>query len=137
MSPRGRCIYLVGDGVEERVNNGLGESALLVLVHLHNLPPVRCNLRQVQALAEVDKVQNILLEARTTEADRRPQELGSNSRVETNSMCDFVDVGASRLTNGRKRIDGGDTLCKHGVRRELGQLRRPKADIQNALLPEL
>lgn len=98
--------YLSGDGVEERVDNGLGESALLVLVHFYDLSPVCGDLGQVQALAQVNQVEDILLEARTTETDRRPQELGSNSRVESNSVRHFVDVGTRRLADSRERVDG-------------------------------
>ena len=49
---RSSCKYegktnLAGNSVEQGVNNGLGESALLVLIHLDHLSPVGGNLRQV------------------------------------------------------------------------------------------
>ena len=53
---------LASDGVEQGINNVLREPPLLVLVHLHHLPPVGSDLRQVQTLTQVHQVQDILLE---------------------------------------------------------------------------
>ena len=61
--------YLAGDGIEKCVNNVLRETFLLILVHLHNLSPICGNLWQVQALAQVHKVEDIFLEARTAETN--------------------------------------------------------------------
>ena len=88
----------------------------------------------MQRLAEVYQVEDIFLEARTAETDGRLEELGPDTRVETDGVRDLVDVRASRLTDGRKRVDRRDTLGEHGVGGELRKLRRPKANIQNALL---
>lgn len=130
---RKAITYLAGDGVEEGVDDALGESALLVLVHIHDLAPVRSDLRQVEALAEVDQVEDILLEARSTETDRGAEELVANTRIETDSVCDLVDVGTGDLTDGGEGVDGRDTLGEHGVGGELGKLGRPEANGEDLL----
>ena len=113
--------HLPSDGVEEGVDDRLGEAALLVLVHLPDLTPVRRDLGQVQALGKVDEVEDVLLEAGAAEADRRAQELGPDARVEADRVCDLVDVRARRLADCGERIHGRDALRKHRVRSELGQ----------------
>ena len=128
-----KVTYLASDRVEQCVNDSLRETALLVLVQLNNLAPVRGNLWQVQALAEVYQVKDILLEARTTETNRGTQEFGADTRVIADSVCDLVNVGTSSLTDGRERVDRRDTLGEHGVRGQLRQLRRPEAYSENAL----
>lgn len=113
--------YLAGDGLEEGVNDVLGETPLLVLVHVNNLAPVSGNLGQVQAFAEVDKVENILLETRSTETDRGAQKLVAYTAVVADGVGDLVDVGTGSLADGGEGVDGGDTLGEHGVGGELGQ----------------
>ena len=113
------ATHLPSDGVEERVDDRLGEAALLVLVHFHDLAPVRRDLGQVQALGEVDEVEDVLLEARAAEADRRAQELGPDARVEADGVRDLVDVRAGRLADRGERVHGRDALCEHRVRCEL------------------
>ena len=58
------------NGVEERVDDLLGEALLLVVVHADHVPPVRGHLVQVQLLADVHQVEDILLEAGAAEPDR-------------------------------------------------------------------
>lgn len=87
----------------------------------------------MQGLAEVDEVEDVLLEARATEADGCAQEFGADARVVADSVGDLVDVGTRRLADGGERVDRRDTLGKHRVGRELRQLRRPEADGQDAL----
>ena len=58
------------DGVEERVDDLLGEALLLVVVHANHVPPVRGYLVQVQLLADVHQVEDVLLEAGAAEPDR-------------------------------------------------------------------
>lgn len=105
-----------------------------MVVHLDYLAPVRRDLGEMQALAQVDQVEDILLEARSTKADRRLQELGADTRITADGVRDLVNVRASRLTDGGKRVDGGNTLSEHRVRGELGKLRGPEADGEDALL---
>ena len=105
-----------------------------MLVHLDDLSPIRSNLRKVQALAQVHKVENILLEARTSKADGGLEELGPNASIVPDSMRDLVNVGSSSLANGRQGVDRGDSLSEHGVGGELGKLGGPETDGQNTIL---
>ena len=75
----GRRANLVGDGVKQGINNVLRKSPLLVLVHLHHLPPIGSDLGQMQALAQIHQVQDILLETRSTETDGGFQEFGADT----------------------------------------------------------
>jgi len=105
-----------------------------VFVHLNDLAPVGSNLRQVQALAQVDQVQDILLETRSTKTNTGLEEFRPNAGVIPNGVGDFVNVCPSGFANGGKSIDGGDTLGEHRVRGELGEFRGPEADSEDSLL---
>ena len=118
-----RVTYLASDRVEKRINDGPAETPLLVLVHLDHLPPVRSHLGEMKALAEVHEVEDVLLEARSTEPNRRAKEFRTDAGVESNSVGDFIDVCTSGFADGREGVDGGDTLREHSVGSELGQLR--------------
>lgn len=96
-------------------DDGLCESRHLVLVHLGDLPPVGRDFRKVERLAEVDQVEDVLLEARSSESDGSFQELGSDTGVETAGVRDFVNVGSGDFADGRKGVDRGDALSKHGI----------------------
>ena len=112
---------LVSDGVEQGINNLLRKPPLLVLVHLHHLPPVGSNLGQVQTFTQVHQVQDILLETRASETDGRLQEFRANARIVTDGVGNFVDVRASGFADCGESVDGGYTLGKHGIGSELGQ----------------
>lgn len=124
---------LVGDGVEQSVHDALREATLLVLIHLYDLPPVRSDLGKVQAFGKIDQVEDILLEARSTETDGSFQEFRAHSTVLANGEGDLVDVGASRFADGRECIDGRDTLGEHGVGGEFGEFGRPQTDGEDPL----
>lgn len=53
---------LAANGVEQRLDDLGGEARLLVLVDVDDLLPVGRNLGQVEALADVHQVQDVLLE---------------------------------------------------------------------------
>lgn len=128
-----QIAHLASDGVEQRVHNTLREPALLVLVHVNHLAPVRRDLREMQALREIHQVQNILLEAAAPEPDARAQELRAHTRIAADGVRNLVDIRARRLADRAERIDGRDALREHRVRRELAQLARPQADREYAL----
>jgi len=77
----------------------------------------------VQALTQVNQVEDIFLEARTAEANRGTKEFIADTRIIADSVGYLVDVGASGLANGRESIDGGNTLGEHSISGELGELR--------------
>ena len=59
----------------------------------------------MQALAQIHQVQDVLLETRSTETDGGLQEPRSDTRIVTNSMSNFVDVGSGGFTDGGEGID--------------------------------
>mmetsp|Transcript_26117 Transcript_26117/g.61216 ORF Transcript_26117/g.61216 Transcript_26117/m.61216 type:complete len:500 (+) Transcript_26117:98-1597(+) len=117
---------LAGDGVEHRLDDLHREPLLLVLVHFNHLVPVLGALVEAEGLAEVHKVEDVLLEARPAEAHRRVQELRADARVRADRARDLRDVGIRRFAEGRDRVDAGYALGKYGVGHELGELRRPE-----------
>jgi len=76
---RGGGSHLARDSIEQRIDHGLGETPFLIFVHDDNLLPIIGNLREMQAPTEIDKVQDVLLEARPPESDRCTQEFRSNA----------------------------------------------------------
>src|SRR4030095_9700666 len=60
---------LPGYGVEHTLQHDANEPVFLPFIDLDDGSPVVCYLSQAVALADIDQVQDILLEARTTEAD--------------------------------------------------------------------
>ena len=125
-----RRPHLFGDGIEEGRDNALCKAPLLILIHLHDLSPVCGNLGQVQRLAEVNKVEDILLETRATKPNGGLQELRANTRVEPDGVRYLIDVGTSCLADSGESVDRGDTLSKHSVGGELGQFRRPRPTVR-------
>ena len=105
-----------------------------MLVHIDDLSPVSSDLRQVQALAQINQVQDIFLEARSTKPNAGLEEFRTNAGVVSNSVGNFINVRSCGFTNGGKGIDGGDTLGEHRVRCELRELRGPEADGEDSLL---
>ena len=114
---------LASNSVEQGIHNLLRKSPLLVLVHLHHLPPVGSDLGQVEALTQVHQVQDVLLETRTTKPDGSLQEFRADTRIEADGVSDFVDVSTGGFADSREGVNGGDTLSEHSVGGEFGQLR--------------
>ena len=102
--------YLVGDCVEERVNDALGEAPLLVLIHSDNLTPIFRHFWEMETFRKIYEIKNIFLETRATESNRSAQKFGPNSCVLSDRVSDFVNVGSRRLANGGQRVDGRYTL---------------------------
>ena len=75
----------------------------------------------METIRKIYEIENIFLETRATESDRSAQKFGPNSRVFSDRMSDFLDVGSRRLANGGQRIDGRYTLGQHRVGREFRQ----------------
>lgn len=89
------------DGVEERGDNLVDESVLLVVVDLYNLRPVFSHFWQAQGCSDVRQVENILLEARPSKAHRGLEELGSQARVHSDGAGYLVYVS----TRGLQKVD--------------------------------
>jgi hypothetical protein len=85
------------------------------------------------ALGKVDKIKNVFLEAASTEANGSLQEFGTNASVISDGVGHLVDIGTRGLADGRKGVNGGDALGKHGIGGELRKFRRPKSDSEEAV----
>mmetsp|Transcript_7560 Transcript_7560/g.28419 ORF Transcript_7560/g.28419 Transcript_7560/m.28419 type:complete len:204 (+) Transcript_7560:341-952(+) len=102
----------VSDCVKHFVNDFVGKTLTLKVIDLNHSIKVVCNLLESIVLAQVDEIQNILLEARSTESHRRLQELGSNSGVVSNSTGHLRNICSSALAQCGNGIDRRDTLCQ-------------------------
>lgn len=90
---------------------------LLVLIQGDNLTPVCRHFGKVKTFGEINQIENIFLETRTAESDRSAQKFGPNSRVFSDRVSHFLDIGSCRLANGGQRIDGRYTLRQHRIGR--------------------
>jgi hypothetical protein len=111
------------NGIEEIPDNTAAEAGFLPVVHFDHALPIRRYLGESEVLAEVGKVQDILLEARTAVTNRGLEELGTDARVLANRTCHLVNVRTGRLAKSRDRVDGGNALREESVGNKLGKLR--------------
>lgn len=84
-------------------------------------------------LTDIREVEDVLLEARAAEANRRVEEFGADARVGANAARDLRNVGACRLAEGRDGVDRRDALREHRVGGELGELCRPEVGAEDTL----
>ncbi|KAH9402222.1 hypothetical protein TYRP_016277 [Tyrophagus putrescentiae] len=89
------------------------------------LVPVVGHLGQLQVLAEVDQIEDVLLEAAAAEADARLQKPPPDATVRADGVRHLVHVGPGGLADRRDGVDGADALREEGIRRQLRQLRAP------------
>ena len=69
----------------------------------------------MERFGEIDEIENVLLEARSSKSDRGFEETTSDSSVESAGVRDFVNVGSGDFTDRGERVDGRDTLCEQSV----------------------
>ena len=124
---------LAGGGVEHLGHHLLREALLLVVVHEDDLVPVGGALVEAVGLAEVDEVEDVLLEAGAAEADGGLEEAAADAVVLADGTADLGHVGAGGLAEGRDGVDGRHALGEEGVGNELGQLRRPEVGGQDVV----
>lgn len=65
--------FLVGEGREEALNDAFDEAIFLVFIDVNDPSPVISDFREVMRLGNVDKIENVFLEAGSTEANGRFQ----------------------------------------------------------------
>ena len=87
----------------------------MIVVHLHDLAPVRCNLGQIRRLGQVDKVENVLLEAAAAKPNAGLEELGAEPRVAPNRARDFAHVSTRGFTDCAHGVNAGDSLRKERI----------------------
>ncbi len=114
-----------GQGIEHGPQHVPDEALLLVVVDLHDALPVIRNLLESVIPAEVDEVEDILVEAGTAEADAGVEELGADPAVHADGACDLGDIRLSLFTEGGNSIDRGDPLGEEGIGNQLGELAAP------------
>src|SRR5690606_4005502 len=95
--------------------------------------PVGGDLGQAEAFAEIDEVEDVLLEAGAAEADGGLEELGADAGVLADGVGDLVNVGAGGLAEGGDGVDRGDALREEGVGDEFGELGGPEVGGDDAL----
>ena len=113
---------LARDGVKEGGDYPFNEALALVVVHLDDLLPVFRDFGEAVVLAEVDKIEDVFLEAGSTESNGGFQEFWSNAGVCSDSAGHFIDIRFGGLAECRDGVDGGDSLGKKGVGGEFGKL---------------
>ena len=64
------CNFLVCHCVKKTVHNSVCKSSTLIFIHSNNLIPVGRNLREIEGLAKVHKIQYVFLEATPTKTWR-------------------------------------------------------------------
>src|SRR5262249_30862657 len=109
------------------------ESLLLVLIQAHDRFPVPGDFRQAVVLAEIDEVQDVLLEAGPPESHTGFQELRADAAIGPDRSGDRQNVGARLLADRRDGVDRADALREKCVGRELRQLRGPDVGGEDAL----
>ena len=82
-------------------HNSLGKPGSLEIVVFDDLSPVLSYLRKVETLTDIDQVQNIFLEARSSKANTGLQELWPYSCVSANSFCYFGHISPCCFTDRR------------------------------------
>jgi hypothetical protein len=128
---------LAVERVEEPRRDEIGEAFLLVVVDANHLVPVLGHLLEVQTLAQVDQVVDVLLEAAAAEAHARLEELVADARVGSDRARHLLNVRSARLAYRRDRVYAGDLLCEHGIGGQLRQLGGPRVGCDYAILANL
>jgi len=105
----------------------LDESLLLVVVDLHDILPVMGDLFQTVISAEVDEVQNVLLETGSSEADACVQEFGADAGVHADGARNLDDIRLGLLAKRGDGVDRRYSLGEEGVGNQLGEFTAPDA----------
>jgi len=116
---------LARQGIEHGRHHVHDESFLLVGVYIYNAFPVVGHLFQTVETAEIDKIEDVLLEAGASETHARVEEFSSDPAVHAHGAGHLRDIRLGFLAQGRDGVDGGDTLGQEGVGHQFGQLAAP------------
>mmetsp|Transcript_89322 Transcript_89322/g.193335 ORF Transcript_89322/g.193335 Transcript_89322/m.193335 type:complete len:212 (-) Transcript_89322:311-946(-) len=95
--------------------------------------PIVGALLETKGLADIHKVEDVLLEARAAVSDRGLQELVSDAHIRADGARDLVNVSVRLVAQSSDGIDGRDTLGQEGVRDQLGELGGPQVGGDDAL----
>ena len=125
--------FPVGEGVEHGAKQARDDALLLVVVHPDDAVPILRRRVQAEGFAEIDQVQDVLLETAAAEAGPRLEELRPDAHVGADDARHLVNVRAGRLAEARDGVYRRDPLREEGVRRELRQLGRPDVGGEDAV----
>lgn len=104
----------------------------LPFVNLHHAFPVGGDFGESVVATQVRKVQNVLLEAGSTEANGSLEELRTDALVLAHHEGDFVHVGTGAFAEGADGVDGTDALSEEGISGKLRKFGRPQVGGQDA-----
>merc|ERR1719409_99650 len=78
--------------IEHREDDLTGEVLLRQIVHLDDMFPVLGDVMKPEGLAEVDKIENVLLKASPAEADRGVQKLWPDAGIRADCTGNFAHI---------------------------------------------
>ena len=88
------------------------KSRFLIFVHVDDLLPVSSNFWQIEALTDINQIENVLLKAGTTKTNWSLKILWSDTRICTNSSSDLWNICPGSFADGRQRVNAGYPLSE-------------------------
>lgn len=119
---------LTDEGAVQISHDSLDEAVALVLVDGEDLCPVLGHLIEVKRLSEIDKGEDIFLEAGAAEAEPSFQEFWAQTHIKANGLGELINIGTGLLANRTNAVDRANPLRKHGICHEFRKLRGPEVD---------
>ncbi len=92
----------------------------LMVVHDNHLLPVICDFFESEAAADINEVEDVLLEARATKSHRRFQEFRSDAAVRADGAGHFIHICAGFFAQGAHGVDRADALRQESIGSKLG-----------------
>ncbi len=120
------------DRVEEGTDDFFHKARLLPIVEMNDLPPVFRDMGEMEGFAEVNEIEQVLLETRAAKTDRGLEKFRTDARVHADGAGDFVDIGTGGFAEGGDRIDRRNALGEEGVGDQFGKFGRPEVGGEDA-----
>ena len=106
---------------------------LLPRVQGHHLFPVAGHILKAVITAQVNQIEDVLLEATAAKSRAGLEKLGADAAVSADRIGHLAHVGTGGLTEGGDAVDRADPLRQKSIRSELAELAAPKIGAQNFL----
>ena len=106
---------------------------LLPCVQGNHLLPVAGHILKAVITAQVNQIEDVLLEAAAAKSRAGREKLGADAAVCTDSIGHLAHVGTGGLTEGGDAVYLADPLGQKSIGRELAELAAPKIGAQNFL----
>ena len=113
---------LAGEGAKQSLHHQLSDTVLLPAVELDHALPVGRHIVEAVMTADVNQIEDVLLEAAAAKAWACLQELGADTTVGANGMGHLVDIRSGGLAESSDRVDRADPLGQEGIGGQLGEL---------------